>query len=112
MNEAEQTTRLIALLVAGAVAGWVRLDARQRGFKTSAALAWSAGVFLVMVVFLPLYLWVRRQHPLSHDGARVSLSKAPIAAVPCPYCGYPDPGPNFCEKCGRQLKSSTEIHRS
>ncbi|PQV64140.1 hypothetical protein B1R32_107166 [Abditibacterium utsteinense] len=109
MNE-QAGTQLFALMVAGGVAGWVRFDAQKRGFKAGAAIGWSVGVFLVMIVFLPLYLWARRNSPLPEGALQTPL--APIAGVPCPYCGYENAGsPDYCAKCGRQLRSSTEIHR-
>ncbi len=100
----------IGMLIAAAIAGWVRFDAGKRGFKTGAAIGWSVGVFLMLIVFLPIYLWVRRKHPYVTGTALTT--NAPIAGVPCPYCGYSNAGdPDYCGKCGRQMRSSTEIHR-
>ncbi|RYG55013.1 hypothetical protein EON80_31235 [bacterium] len=95
----------IGALIAAAVGFAVSADARRRGFTPNEAFGWGAGVFLLMAVFLPLYLifrWKRGDQP-------VSLEK--VATVACPYCGYLNKsGANFCEKCNRQLKSSSEIH--
>ncbi len=108
----ETIARFLALIIAGLVAGWVRLDARRRGFSAGAAIGWSVGVFLMMILFLPPYLWVRRKYPLLSGAADLPRNAPPIAAPPCPYCGYPNAGnSDYCAKCGRQLKSSTEIHR-
>lgn len=99
---------VVGVLVAAAIAGWVRFDAQKRGFKTSTAIGWSIGVFLLLIVFLPFYLWARRKH----SPEATSVTAAPIAGVPCPYCGYVNSGaPDYCGKCGRQMRSSTEIHR-
>ena len=59
-------------IVLGAVAGaWVYSDAKKRGMN---AIGWGIGSFLVCIVFLPLYLIIRK--PL-------------LAQVPP---GYPPPG--------------------
>jgi len=100
----------VGIVIAALIAGWVRFDAKKRGLKSSTATGWGVGVFLLLIVFLPLYLWSRRKNaPISKTSEAVSK---PIAGVPCRYCGYENAGnPDYCGKCGRQMRSSTEIHR-
>jgi hypothetical protein len=50
---------LVAWAIAGAVAIAVFLDATKRGERH--ATAWGAGVFLLLIVFLPFYLIRRRR---------------------------------------------------
>ena len=42
-------------------AGWTFEDSRKRGMDISSAWVWAIGVFLLLIVFLPLYLWRRPQ---------------------------------------------------
>ena len=51
---------IIAYLIALLIAILVYKDANSRGMP---AFAWSAGVFLLMIVFLPLY-FILRKHKL------------------------------------------------
>jgi hypothetical protein len=52
---------LVAWAIAGAAAIVVFLDATKRGDRH--ATAWGAGVFLCLIVALPLYLLRRRRSP-------------------------------------------------
>ena len=108
-SSAELIGNGVGILIAGLIAVWVGLDAKKHGLKNSTAVGWGIGVFFLLIVFLPLYLWSRRK--ASPAGA-APTSAAPIAGVPCRYCGYENAGnPDYCGKCGRQMRSSTEIHR-
>lgn len=96
----------IGTMLAALVASIVTSDARKRGLSSSDSLAWGIGVFLMMAVVLPIYLIVRRKQE-TQGGATPKVETAP-----CPYCGYLNkPGSTFCDKCQRQLKSSSEIHK-
>lgn len=53
--------RFIGLLIAAAGAVWVYKDAKKRGYETLAAIGWALGVFFLMIVFLPLYLFAGRK---------------------------------------------------
>jgi hypothetical protein len=104
MTEAQQTAQLFGVIVAATVAGFVAADAKRRGLPPLSIFGWGAGVFMALIVFLPLYLYFRKR-----SGAQpVSIQNA---SAECPYCGYQNPSStNFCGKCSRQLKSSAEIH--
>jgi hypothetical protein len=52
---------LVAWTIAGAAAIAVFLDATKRGDRH--ATAWGAGVFLILIVALPIYLLQRRRPP-------------------------------------------------
>ena len=109
-SQIELIGNIVGIFVAAAIAVWVRMDARKRGLSAGAATGWGIGVFLLLIVFLPLYLWMRRDFSSAKSGA--TKSAAPIAGVPCRYCGYENTGdPDYCGKCGRQMRSSTDIHR-
>lgn len=76
------------------VAGWVYSDAKDRG--SSSPGLWAIGVFALLIVFLPLYFFMR---PSKRQSLSVRL---------CPFCGkYYDGEPAFCPNCGANLK---EIH--
>ncbi len=113
MTQGEQTAQFFGALLAATIAGLVSADARRRGLPTKAVWGWGAGVFLLLIVFLPCYLWLRNRDETESESAsqkphRVASQSASAA---CLYCEYPNPqGTAFCAKCGRQLKSSTEIH--
>lgn len=49
--------QLIGMFIALLVAIFVAKDANKRGMN---GIAWGAGVFLVMIIFLPIYFIVRK----------------------------------------------------
>lgn len=51
------------LLVALAAAAWVLYDGRRRGLAWIRAFFWSLATFLVLIVFLPLWLFMRPPLP-------------------------------------------------
>lgn len=55
---------LIGLIIAGAAAFFVYQDAAKRGMN---AVLWAIGVFLLLIVFLPLYFILRK--PLIGGGS-------------------------------------------
>lgn len=74
---------LFGTIVVLIIAIWVAQDANKRGMN---GILWALGVFLFCIVFLPLYLIVRK----------------PIVAVPPPgYPGAPGPGGRVCPNCGK-----------
>lgn len=83
----------IGLIVAAGVAIWVYIDAKKRGYKTLAAVGWMLGVFLLMIVFLPLYLFLRAR----------KVKQVEIL-IPCKYCGkYYEGSPIYCPNCGHKV---------
>ena len=48
---------IIGVIVDLAIAIWVYTDAQRRGMN---AIGWAIGTFLVCIVFLPLYLIMRK----------------------------------------------------
>ncbi|GJQ22322.1 MAG: hypothetical protein HRU72_10935 [Planctomycetia bacterium] len=85
--------RLIGLLIAAAVAVWVYTDAKKRGYKTPAAIGWMIGVFLLMIVVLPVYLIMR-----TRQGKQIEV------LTPCKYCGkYYEGTPLYCPNCGHKV---------
>lgn len=73
------------------IAGWVYSDAKERG--SSSPTLWAVGVFALLIVFLPLYFFMR---PSKKQLSKVNL---------CPFCGkYYDNQPSFCPNCGADLK--------
>jgi endogenous inhibitor of DNA gyrase (YacG/DUF329 family) len=82
----------IGYIAAVAASIWVYRDAKSR-YSSHPGL-WAFGVLMVLIVFLPLYLWFRPKKPCT------AISKH------CPHCAKPYEGtPNFCPTCGQTLKS-------
>jgi hypothetical protein len=99
-----QQAQLLGVFIAGCVAIWVVLDATRRGKSRGAALGWGAGVFLMLIVFLPLYLVFRDKT------APTAVEKTEAAA--CRYCGMAVPAnAAYCPHCSKQLQGSESIHR-
>ena len=67
------------------VAFWVYSDARNRGKTTKWAFLWFLGVFLVLILFLPLWFIKRPKMKLcDHCGKYYEYGAAYIF---CPRCG-------------------------
>ena len=49
--------QLIGMCIAFVIAFWVYTDAAKRGMN---AVGWAIGVFLLLIVFLPLYFIKRK----------------------------------------------------
>lgn len=47
----------LGLGIALIAAGWVFSDAKERG--SSVPILWAAGVFAMLIIFLPLYFFMR-----------------------------------------------------
>ena len=84
------------------IAMWVFYDSQKHGYTFTQGLLWAIGVFFILIVFLPLYLFNRNKR----------RQRAPIAApaplppsTACFYCGRPYQGdPKICPNCGQNLK--------
>jgi hypothetical protein len=84
---------LVPLLAAVIVAQ----DANKRGMN---GVLWGIGVFLFCIVFLPLYLIVRRPILMAPPPGYPAAGPAPGAFM-CPACGkYHDGSAQFCPHCG------------
>jgi uncharacterized BrkB/YihY/UPF0761 family membrane protein len=89
--------RFIGLIIASLVAIWVYMDAKNKGYKTLAAVGWMLGVFSLMIVFLPLYLFIRGRQ-----------AKQVEILSPCKYCGkYYEGTPMYCPNCGHKVGGYT-----
>jgi hypothetical protein len=61
---------------------------------------------MVLIVFLPLYLFMRWEE--NKSGA---INAASRQTTLCRYCGkYSEGDPAYCPYCDRQLKGAEEIH--
>lgn len=80
-------------LIALITASWVGWDAHRRGMNS---VGWAIGTFLLLIVFLPLYLIVRK--PVL--GIPV-LYPPPDTTRPCHACGKTHLGDaRYCPWCG------------
>jgi hypothetical protein len=76
---------------------WVAVDANKRGNT----MAWGFGVFMLLIVFLPLYFINR--NPLPSE-VRVAPPIPMGIPVLCSNCGkYSSVGTSFCPHCGSKL---------
>ncbi|MDR4505347.1 MAG: hypothetical protein MRK01_11240 [Candidatus Scalindua sp.] len=89
----------IAFLIATVVAFLIYKDALKNGYSKNAALGWMAGVFLVMIVFLPAYLIVTYIVLKGGSGRRTEI------LTPCEHCRKHYTGnPNYCPHCGHLVR--------
>ncbi len=94
--------RLI-LIINLLVALWVFYDAQKKGFTLWQSFLWAMGVFFLLIIFLPLYLIVRRRKG-GWQTKEVPLSSSAMKV--CFYCGRPYGGePERCPNCGQNLKA-------
>ena len=82
---------------------WVFYDSQKRWYTVSRGLLWAAGVFLILIVFLPLYLAARKKKGRMQAAGREA--SAPPTLSLCFYCrqGY-EGNPTVCPHCGQNLK--------
>ncbi len=88
---------LVAIIVPLLIAWWVASDATKRGYSRGAVIAWFLGVWLMLIVFLPLYFILR-----SKPTRRTGRTQGPYV---CAYCGnlYQEKV-IYCPYCGRKLE--------
>jgi zinc-ribbon domain len=116
-------------LVVGAAAGWfVYTDAKKRGMNAG---GWAAGAFLLCIVFLPLYLIMRK--PLLTGPVGVPVPPGYIPLPPGTYPQQPPPPPgtytqplpppppqvaapgppagtaHFCTQCGQRYEGTMKF---
>jgi zinc-ribbon domain len=99
---------VLGLVIAAIIAALVARDAKRRGM---APVVWFFGVFLLLIVVLPIYFIVRKpllpqyqpqlaQPTLLSSSNRV-LTMLPMTSL-CPHCGkYYAANANFCPLCGK-----------
>ena len=119
--------RLIGVIIAVVIAGFVWQDANKRGMSGP---LWGIGTFLVCIVFLPLYLIMRKpilvagvQAP---PGTPVYMPPPPpgqYPAAPPPQQYPPAPPPpqypappqgaagsvHFCTQCGQKYEGTVKF---
>ena len=84
---------IIGLVILVLITSWVSSDAKKRGMNP---FAWGIGVFLLLIVFLPIYFFVRKP------------KLAPVSKK-CSYCGFVDQtGARFCPECGKDGSGKTQ----
>jgi drug/metabolite transporter (DMT)-like permease len=67
---------LLGVIIAAGIGVWVATDANKRGMN---GVLWGIGVFLLCIVFLPIYLIVRKP-----EQAQLPMAQAPGTFVPPP----------------------------
>jgi hypothetical protein len=89
---------LAGLAISTIVAALIARDASRRGMNAS---GWFVGVFVLLIVFLPLYLMVRKP-VLPHVNEREELASG--AGRKCPFCAeIIKIEARVCRFCGRNL---------
>lgn len=119
MNEGAMGGYFIGAIIAGAVAIWVATDANKRGMN---GILWGIGVFLLCIVFLPIYLIVRKpvlaqpQFPGGIPGGFVQPPGPPQVNPPMqtPPMQMPpgtggQPTHSFCANCGAKMTPGTKF---
>jgi len=120
---------LLGAIVAAAIAIWVAIDANKRGMN---GIGWGIGVFLLCIVFLPIYLLTRkpllpqaqpygnpppmsppqppqeqrdRLAPMGGGAPPYGQPLGPSVTQPPPLQAQPQaqPAHHFCSNCGTQL---------
>jgi len=94
---------LLANIISLAAALWVFYDSQKRGYTVGRGLLWAVGVFLVLIVFLPLYLVARKEKKRLLMATRGTPT--PSSLNLCFYCrrGY-EGSPSVCPHCGQNLR--------
>jgi len=93
MEAAAVLVMLTIVAIPFLAAVWVYFNARKRYESAGTAFLWALGVFLMLIIFLPLYFIVRPR-PLEEQRA----------VVYCKSCGQYNPmGSEYCKHCGTQL---------
>jgi hypothetical protein len=92
---------LFGFVIALIAAVYVAQDANRRGMN---GVLWAIGVFLLCIVFLPLYFIVRKPLLVAAPPGYPGVPPGPppgSQARMCPACGkYHDGTAQFCPHCG------------
>ena len=97
---------LIVITIPLIIAWWVGTDARKRGYSKTASLIWFLGVWLVLIVFLPLYLILRPRTPRQSESRQSDSRQSEFRGKTriCPYCEKLYKGEiSYCPYCGQKL---------
>ncbi len=97
---------LIVVIIPLIIAWWVATDARKRGYSKSASLIWFLGVWLALIIFLPLYLILRPNTPRQSDSYQNDSRQSELRGETrvCPYCEKLYQGEiSYCPYCGQKL---------
>ena len=88
---------IFGLFIALLVAAWVFSDAKSRGKENGSAFLWSLGVLLLLIVFLPLWFFLRPKK----ESEIVVIDKPKL----CLECGkYYEGFPSYCPNCGKPIQ--------
>lgn len=86
------------IVIAGLVAAWVYRDAESRGDN---GIGWAFGVFMLMIVVLPIYFIRRKPKQPPVD----ALPHNTISSQVCRKCGAKlAASAKFCETCGTKIE--------
>ena len=81
----------IAMLILMLASIWVFIDARDKGRSEGQALLWALGTIMALIIFLPLWLFVRSQGTQPKYSRTCSFCRHSFGDIPkaryCPYCG-------------------------
>jgi hypothetical protein len=92
---------LFPLITLG-IALWVFFDSQKRGYSVWKGLMWAVLVFMMLIVFLPIYLITSRRKGMLQPREAQPVQEE---STNCFYCGKPYQGnPNTCPNCGQNLK--------
>jgi hypothetical protein len=98
---------IIGMMIGIIVGAFIAKDARKRGMNE---IGWFIGVFLALIVFLPLYLIVRKPL-LSRVIEQEQLQSGD--ARKCPFCAeLIKTEALVCRFCGRELEDTVGIARN
>ncbi len=86
---------LIGLCLNLLITMWVYLDAKKRGHNAPGG--WAFLVFIFLIIFLPLYLMMRKPLP---GMAFVMPTGQPTPCATCGKYSVVNSGANFCALCG------------
>lgn len=93
--------KIVGLAIAAGIAFWVYSDALKWGYSKNAAIGWSVGVFLLMIVFLPFYIVTELRRARRQLGPKQSAAMS----TACEYCSKSYFGaPNYCPHCGHLVR--------
>lgn len=132
MGNGSGISYLVGYAIAAAIAYWVYTDAKKRGMN---AIGWAIGTFLVCIVFLPLYLIIRKpvlvagppgvppgtpvympppgyQQPPGYQPPPGGYQQppAPPQAGPMPGAVAPPAGTmHFCTQCGQRYEGTLKF---